>query len=414
MRVASNAESTEAISRRISLDNVGDGGSQVRFGDLQIIPVGEWADLRASVLRVGAAESGSTSTVTEFRSVIVSYNDRAVLEPTLAEALARAVPGVRGRDRRSGRHAGRTDERQRIGIRRRRPRPRRTPDTPNDETDPGTALDAAQLLDAGRRPLRRSRRGARRRRSRHLPGQDRRGPGPRHPGAVAPRRTDRLTRPEIGPVTSRAGGGVRRVRPGPGGTGSGSGPARRRGVRRCSWIGSMSLPISVSWLASSVDTDVTRSSSSVIRRVECRRTRRSQLLPGRGGSPVARHVGAEVIRRWLSSSTVDASSAFSRSEASRRSRIAASSERSSSRALSPAPGSPVPGSVRGRCWLRLAEQSHSICTVVHAAVAPAGDDGRTITTRSITTRTAHHHAAPQGRTWQHIRRPGSISTRSTD
>ncbi len=41
LRVASNAESTEEISRRISLDNVGDGGSQVRFGDLQVIPVGD-------------------------------------------------------------------------------------------------------------------------------------------------------------------------------------------------------------------------------------------------------------------------------------------------------------------------------------------------------------------------------------
>ena len=96
LRVASNAESTEAISRRISLDNVGGGGSQVRFGDLQIVPVaGGLIYVRPYYVSVPQS-SGSASTVTEFRSVIVSYNDRAVLEPTLAQGLARLFPGFQG------------------------------------------------------------------------------------------------------------------------------------------------------------------------------------------------------------------------------------------------------------------------------------------------------------------------------
>ena len=40
-----------------------------------------------------AADVGS---VTEYRAVIVSYNDRSVLEPTITEALARLFPGFDG------------------------------------------------------------------------------------------------------------------------------------------------------------------------------------------------------------------------------------------------------------------------------------------------------------------------------
>jgi uncharacterized protein len=93
LRVAGNAESTQAISQRITLDNVGEGGSQVRFGDLQLIPVANGLIyVRPYYLSV-PQNSGDVRAVTEFRSVIVSYNDRAVLEPTIGEALARLFPG---------------------------------------------------------------------------------------------------------------------------------------------------------------------------------------------------------------------------------------------------------------------------------------------------------------------------------
>lgn len=96
LRVTSNAESTELISRRISLDNVGGGGSEVRFGDLQAIPLARglvW--LRPYYVSV-PQNSTEVSTVTEYRGVIASYNDQAVLEDTVSEALASLFPGFDG------------------------------------------------------------------------------------------------------------------------------------------------------------------------------------------------------------------------------------------------------------------------------------------------------------------------------
>ncbi len=96
LRVASNAESTELISRRISLDNVGGGGSEVRFGDLQLIPVSQglvW--VRPYYVSV-PQNSAEVTSVTEYRGVIVSYNDQAVLEDTVSEALTELFPGFEG------------------------------------------------------------------------------------------------------------------------------------------------------------------------------------------------------------------------------------------------------------------------------------------------------------------------------
>ncbi len=93
LRVAGNAESTQAISQRISLDNVGDGGSEVRFGDMQIVPVaGGLIYVRPYYVSV-PQNSADVGAVTEYRAVIVTYNDRSVLQPTIAEALAVLFPG---------------------------------------------------------------------------------------------------------------------------------------------------------------------------------------------------------------------------------------------------------------------------------------------------------------------------------
>ena len=96
LRVAGQAESTEAISRRISLDNVGDGGTQVRFGDLQVIPVGDGLIYVRPYYVSVPQNSADVGSVTEYRAVIVSYNDRSVLEPTITQALVRLFPGFRG------------------------------------------------------------------------------------------------------------------------------------------------------------------------------------------------------------------------------------------------------------------------------------------------------------------------------
>jgi uncharacterized membrane protein (UPF0182 family) len=91
--VAGQAESTEEISRRISLDNVGDGGTEVAFGDLQLIPVaGGLIYVRPYYVSV-PQNSAQVGAVTEYRAVIVSFNDRSVLEATVTEALAELFPG---------------------------------------------------------------------------------------------------------------------------------------------------------------------------------------------------------------------------------------------------------------------------------------------------------------------------------
>ena len=96
IRVAGNAESQQEISQRISLDNQGEGGSEVRFGDMQLITVGDGLIYIRPYYVSVPQNSGDVDEVTEFRSVIVSYNDRSVLEPTIGEALARLFPGFDG------------------------------------------------------------------------------------------------------------------------------------------------------------------------------------------------------------------------------------------------------------------------------------------------------------------------------
>jgi uncharacterized membrane protein (UPF0182 family) len=144
LRVASNAESTEAISRRISLDNVGDGGSQVRFGDLQVIPVADGL-IYVRPYYVSVPQSGSNTSVTEFREVIVSYNDQAVLQPTLARALAQLFPGFEGEL--NDRVARPTEPTPDDESSEPAPDDETDVDEPTDDTDTGTVFTAAELLD---------------------------------------------------------------------------------------------------------------------------------------------------------------------------------------------------------------------------------------------------------------------------
>jgi uncharacterized membrane protein (UPF0182 family) len=93
IRVSANAESSPEISQRISLDNQGEGGSEVRFGDLQLIPVADGLIYIRPYYVSVPQNSAEVDSVTELRFVIVSYNDRSVLEPTIGEALERLFPG---------------------------------------------------------------------------------------------------------------------------------------------------------------------------------------------------------------------------------------------------------------------------------------------------------------------------------
>ncbi|HYN33850.1 MAG TPA: UPF0182 family protein, partial [Ilumatobacteraceae bacterium] len=96
LRVAGNAESTEDISRRISVDNLGEGGTQVAFGDQQVVPVADGLMYVRPYYVSVPQNAANAGVVTEYRAVIVTYNDRSVLAPTLSEALLRLFPGFRG------------------------------------------------------------------------------------------------------------------------------------------------------------------------------------------------------------------------------------------------------------------------------------------------------------------------------
>lgn len=94
LRVASDAESTELISLRISRDS--EGGTGVVFGDLQLVPVaGGLVYVRPYYVTVSQTGSRVAQT-TEFRAVIVSYNGEAVLARTITDALELIFPGFEG------------------------------------------------------------------------------------------------------------------------------------------------------------------------------------------------------------------------------------------------------------------------------------------------------------------------------
>jgi uncharacterized membrane protein (UPF0182 family) len=89
LRVTSQAESEPAISREISLQDNAESGTEVRFGDLQLVPVADgivW--FRPFYVQI--------QQVTEYRFVIASYNEQAVYAASLSEALAALFPGFEG------------------------------------------------------------------------------------------------------------------------------------------------------------------------------------------------------------------------------------------------------------------------------------------------------------------------------
>ncbi|MCB0966240.1 MAG: UPF0182 family protein [Ilumatobacter sp.] len=89
LRVADQAESDSDISPELSLLANEETGTQVKFGDMQPIPVADGLVYVRPVYVVA-------SDVTEFRLVIVSHNNRSVMEETLDAALARLFPGFEG------------------------------------------------------------------------------------------------------------------------------------------------------------------------------------------------------------------------------------------------------------------------------------------------------------------------------
>jgi uncharacterized membrane protein (UPF0182 family) len=86
-RVATQAESEQLISREITLQDNEESGTDVLFGDMQIVPV---ADGLVYVRPFYVAIDG----ITEYRFVIVSNENRATFASTMSEALADLFPGL--------------------------------------------------------------------------------------------------------------------------------------------------------------------------------------------------------------------------------------------------------------------------------------------------------------------------------
>jgi uncharacterized membrane protein (UPF0182 family) len=124
-RVATQAESEQLISREISFQDNEESGTDVLFGDMQIVPV---ADGLVYVRPFYVAIDG----ITEYRFVIVSNENRATFASTMAEALADLFPGF----------SGTIDERTGTGT-------TATPDT-GDTTDTGEepSTDSGESTDS--------------------------------------------------------------------------------------------------------------------------------------------------------------------------------------------------------------------------------------------------------------------------
>jgi uncharacterized membrane protein (UPF0182 family) len=89
LRVADQAESEQEISRELTLLANVETQTSVRFGDLQLVPVGDGLLYVRPVYVV-------SSNVTEFRYVIVSTGTNAVFATDLESGLARLLPGFEG------------------------------------------------------------------------------------------------------------------------------------------------------------------------------------------------------------------------------------------------------------------------------------------------------------------------------
>ena len=94
LTVANAAETETDISAEITLLNQAGGGSNVRFGDLQVVPLADGL-MYVRPFYVASRQSGSTSaSATEYRSIIVSYAGEAAFAPTIGGALAQLFPGL--------------------------------------------------------------------------------------------------------------------------------------------------------------------------------------------------------------------------------------------------------------------------------------------------------------------------------
>ena len=92
--VANQIELNSDVARQISAQTAGGTGNRVRFGDLQLFPIGDGL-LYVRPMYV-AVQQTQGNFVTEYAAVTVSHEGRVAIGDSLAEALAELFPGFEG------------------------------------------------------------------------------------------------------------------------------------------------------------------------------------------------------------------------------------------------------------------------------------------------------------------------------
>ncbi len=92
LTVSNLIDSEPSITQQITLQT--GGGNRVRFGDLQIVPIsGGLVWVRPFYASVDQSGDGTPTAISDYRFVIVSYNNRAFIGESLGEALGKLFPG---------------------------------------------------------------------------------------------------------------------------------------------------------------------------------------------------------------------------------------------------------------------------------------------------------------------------------
>ena len=86
-KVANSADSDPNISEALTLLNGVGGGSQVRFGDVQLVPIGGGLMYVRPLFVVVNSQA-------EYRKIIVSYNSKAVIDDSIGGALHQLFPNL--------------------------------------------------------------------------------------------------------------------------------------------------------------------------------------------------------------------------------------------------------------------------------------------------------------------------------
>jgi uncharacterized membrane protein (UPF0182 family) len=93
LTVATSMETDPRISEQITLLQQ-QGGRRVRFGDLQLVPISDGLLWVRPFYVSRAEDTGSVESVTEYRLVMVSYNNRSAYDDTIGGALEQLFPGL--------------------------------------------------------------------------------------------------------------------------------------------------------------------------------------------------------------------------------------------------------------------------------------------------------------------------------